>query len=684
MAEHQHPMMKVDESGNLWLNFGEYGQEVELACFSKDGSRLLTVEKVGVAKVFDTETSELVGEIRPVSDLAGSDKSPTTKAFEVYIEAVALDSKGQLALLGLNDGTAGVFEVSTGKRLSTLLQNETPPEHWELIRAVNFSNDGSLALVGFYNRTVGVWNTTGEQLIAKLRPNSADLFFSKELWGRDSLVSSVAASADNRYIFVGCSDYTCIIWDLEEQKPVYTATEYREETICICGIADAVYWATAGGAVWRAVNNSMPEKLYSSEQNWVEAKIAPSGSLLLAITMAGEIQKISLQDKKIDVLANIDPKELFKKRTAIGFLDGDNYFYTPSHDSIKLADITFQVIEEEEEEEEERHDTIKSVRPSPDNSILAIETDWKGRSLWDRASGQFIRKLPSSIHHWAFSSDGSKIAFSTKDSERGYIQIEEVRTGQLVQKFIVHGSNDVFFAFDQTDDRLITGSAKDHTMRLWKRINSADSPHGKYTEVKKQTYPFNQQFIFAFLPEGNIVVGRRGSDLEVWSPELTTKICCDIKLDYDPLCCINENRREFILAESEQTFYKVDLTTGTARGFKPQLDRPEYVPNSQLSKEFNYRCGAALWRGFGGPYVHITDGPRGWTTPIHISLDQKFVVLPGQGEIAVISIADEQSIRARLPFEGRLRAAYVDHEKVMAVDSKGKLIAKNYGEESRS
>lgn len=680
MAEHQHPMMKVDESGNLWLNFGEYGQEVELACFSKDGSRLLTVEKVGVAKIFDTETSELVGEIRPVSDLAGSDKSPTTKEFEVYIEAVALDSKGELALLGLNDGTAGVFEVSTGKRLSTLFQNETPPEHWELIRAVNFSNDGSIALVGFYNRTVGVWNNTGEQLLAKLRPNSADLFFSKEIWGRDSLVSSVAASADNRYVFVGCSDYTCIIWDLEKQKPVYTATEYREETINICTIADAVYWATAGGAAWRAVDNSPPEKLYTSEQNWVEAKIAPSGSFLLAVTMAGEIQKISLQDKKIDVLANIAPKELFKKRTAIGFLDGDNYFYTPSRDSIKLADITIQVIEEEEEDE--THDTIKSVTLSPDNSILAIKTDWKNIGLWDRASGQFIRQLSSSAHKWAFSSDGNKIAFSTKDSERGYIQIEEARTGQLVQKFIVHGSNDVFFAFDQKDERLITGSAKDHTMRLWQRINSADSPHGKYTEVKKQTYPFNQQFIFAFLPDGKIVVGRRGGDLEVWSPELTTKFCCDIKLDYDPLWCINKSRREFIIAEHEQKFYKIDLTTGTTNCFKPQLDRPEYLPNLQLRKEFNCRNGAALWRGFGGPYVHITDGPRGWATPIHISIDQKFVVLPGQGEIAVVSIAEEQIIRARLPFEGRLRAAYVDAEKIMAVDSKGKLIAKTYGEKS--
>lgn len=71
MAEQQHPMMKVDESGNLLAKLRRiWPRSWYLACFSKDGSRLLTVEKVGVAKVFDTETSELVGEIRPVSDLA--------------------------------------------------------------------------------------------------------------------------------------------------------------------------------------------------------------------------------------------------------------------------------------------------------------------------------------------------------------------------------------------------------------------------------------------------------------------------------------------------------------------------------------------------------------------------------------------------------------------------------------
>ncbi|MBP6744725.1 hypothetical protein KA344_05795, partial [bacterium] len=86
-----------------------------------------------------------------------------------------------------------------------------------------------------------------------------------------------------------------------------------------------------------------------------------------------------------------------------------------------------------------------------------------------------------------------------------------------------------------------------------------------------------------------------------------------------------------------------------------------------------------------GPYVHITDGPRGWATPIHISRDQKLAVIPCYTEVVVLSLEKEkeeeeqEQVRARLPFEGRLRAAYVDNEKVMAVDSKGKLFAKNYG-----
>ena len=45
-----HPKLKMGPDGSLLLNFGEYGEEVEVAAISGDGRRVLTVREVGVAR----------------------------------------------------------------------------------------------------------------------------------------------------------------------------------------------------------------------------------------------------------------------------------------------------------------------------------------------------------------------------------------------------------------------------------------------------------------------------------------------------------------------------------------------------------------------------------------------------------------------------------------------------------
>ena len=62
-----HPKFKMDDSGNVWLNFGAYGGEVELARFSPCGTRILMVKEVGLAWVWDVESGEQFGEIEPNS-----------------------------------------------------------------------------------------------------------------------------------------------------------------------------------------------------------------------------------------------------------------------------------------------------------------------------------------------------------------------------------------------------------------------------------------------------------------------------------------------------------------------------------------------------------------------------------------------------------------------------------------
>jgi hypothetical protein len=92
-----HPKIQRDDQGNLWLNFGEYGQQIEVACFSSDGTRLLTVRDVSVAQVWDTISGQRIGEIRPDSPLAGSSRGPTTRPFEVFVEAASLSPDGTRA-----------------------------------------------------------------------------------------------------------------------------------------------------------------------------------------------------------------------------------------------------------------------------------------------------------------------------------------------------------------------------------------------------------------------------------------------------------------------------------------------------------------------------------------------------------------------------------------------------------
>ena len=127
----KHPKIFHDVQGNLLLNFGQYGHDVGLAAFSGDGTMLLTVQQVGTASIHDLSTGELICNIRPTSSLEGK-KGLTiyTAEFRVFIEAAALNPDGTHALLGLNDGTAGIFSTASGERLSTfpLAQMTQPGE----------------------------------------------------------------------------------------------------------------------------------------------------------------------------------------------------------------------------------------------------------------------------------------------------------------------------------------------------------------------------------------------------------------------------------------------------------------------------------------------------------------------------------------------------------------------------
>lgn len=269
----------------MWLGFGAYGARVDVAAISGDGRRALTVREVGVAEIFDVAAGGQVGRIAPESPLSGRTGVSPGGEFRVFIESAALSGDGSRALLGLNDGTAGVFRVADGVRLALLHPpNEALAQRWQVIRAVAFA--GPHALVGFDGRRVGVWSEDGARRVAWLE-SSAGARVVGQPSVRETLVSRVAGSADGRWIFAGSSDMTAVLWDLDEGAPVFEAIEQAEATIAVFDGPAGCGWATSAGSLWCARTGEPLRKLLATGEAWAEVVVR--GDALLARDTQGGV-----------------------------------------------------------------------------------------------------------------------------------------------------------------------------------------------------------------------------------------------------------------------------------------------------------------------------------------------------------------------------------------------------------
>lgn len=299
MAFPKHPKIQQNDKGELLLNFGEYGQEIEVACFSGDGTRCLTVQEVGIAKIRNVDSNELVAQFQPLSPLEGSEeKSPMKGGFQVFIESAALNQDGSLALLGLNDGTARLYSVETKKEILTLNEpNTEPSQDWSVIRAVAFSPDGSLALVGFFSRSVGVWNVKEKTFVRLLSGSHENRLFKKP-FVRDTMTSSISATDDNKYVFAGFADMTATVWNLESGEPVFDAYNHVEKILDVWCDGENYLWATSGGAGYNFSEKQTAAKILDTGESWEEIKFSPDGRKFLARGISGTVKKWTVSTKK--------------------------------------------------------------------------------------------------------------------------------------------------------------------------------------------------------------------------------------------------------------------------------------------------------------------------------------------------------------------------------------------------
>ena len=221
---------------------------------------------------------------------------------------------------------------------------------------------------------------------------------------RETLVSSVAASPDGRWVFAGCVDGTASVWELETGRLVFEATEHVEETLALLDEEDEFGWATSGGNVWVCTPGGTPRKLLATGEHWCEVAFGPGG--LLARCSSGAVSHWSFTGTRTALSSAVETSDMWSYRAAsLGFYGPSRYFF-PENQNRLIVSV------EGQRTAIDRQPRITWARFSPNGENVAVAGWSDSIELYASVDGRQVRRFsaPSSIGAVAFSPDGRMLA----------------------------------------------------------------------------------------------------------------------------------------------------------------------------------------------------------------------------------------------------------------------------------
>lgn len=648
----KHPKFKIDAEGNLWCGFGAYGEEVEVAALSRDARRLLLVRDVDLATIWDTSTGEQIGELKPISPLEGQKaRAPSSQAFRTFIESAALSADGSLALLGLNDGSALLYNTKSNKLIATLRQ--APEPCWSVIRAVAFSPDDRLALVGFPKRTVGVWTKDGSEQVALLSPSNGHAFVARPTV-RDTLFTSVAASSDGSLIFAGASDMTACVFELKSTKTLLDAQDHAADQVVLFDAPFGIGWATTNGALWLAEDGITLTKVLETGESWSEVIV--NNGYLLARSVNGTISRWTFDGER-QVLSGPETSGLSGDcARTLHLRPGVTVFPRGGHEVVIKSQNT-----EVRETSIHREDEIVHIDLSSAGDRIATSGWWsKNVNLHLADTGALLSSFPSAGGPRCFAFDPRRDEVAVVGPSSQQLHFYESRTGAPIRTQALSGKAHRLLYSD--DGRFLVGVGPE--LSMW----DLDSSRKGDDLVLRVPLAGRVEVTFA---QDRLVVLDQGGCRVFEEARLASQF--EVPMSHRTRSAISLDGTHLLIG-SDQSVLRFCLSDGTLkRKLTAELRRPEVFPSDHLADAHGVRVGALLWRVGEHAFLHQGGGPRGWRQPIQLS-EAKIAVTPTASGSAVFSV-DRQGVRylGDVAFEGTLRASRITEEEVLLVNERGVL-----------
>ena len=235
---------------------GGHSGYVTAVAWSPDGHHILTASNDGTARIWDATTGD----------------NTLTLTHTNSLSVVAWSPDGHHILTGSEDGTVRIWDAATGDNTLTLT-------HKASVTAVAWSPDARHILTVSRDRTVRIWDaTTGDNTLTLTHTDP---------------VTAVAWSPDARHILTGSDDGTARIWDATTGDNTLTLTDTHATSVtAVAWSPDGHHILTASddgtARIWDATTGDNTLTLTLTHTSWVTAVAwSPNGHHILTASNDG-------------------------------------------------------------------------------------------------------------------------------------------------------------------------------------------------------------------------------------------------------------------------------------------------------------------------------------------------------------------------------------------------------------
>ncbi|MCB0194199.1 MAG: WD40 repeat domain-containing protein [Anaerolineae bacterium] len=367
--------------GTLYRELQGHVDIVWSATFSPDGKSIVTTSNNNIAQVFNVENGRqkivLRGHSAAVRSAAYSPDSRriATVSFDLTtniwdgeggqqiltielsdpVEPAVFDPTGTLILAAVRDGTAKIFDATSGEILQVFRAHEEP------VLSARFSPDGNRIVTTSEDWTAMIWD---------VRTNSKLLTYE----GHSGIISRASFSPEGKKVVTASRDGTAQVWDTETGETLLVLDNHGTFVSTAEYSPDGTRIVTAGGdktaRVWDSENGQEELRLDGHTDFVQSAVFSPDGSKI--ITTGGD---------RIVRVWDADSGQ------PISILKGNSNY-------------------------------VSSAGFSPDENWIVTGSDDNTARVWDAASGEQILVLQGHSNYLSsatFSPDGRHILTASGD-----------------------------------------------------------------------------------------------------------------------------------------------------------------------------------------------------------------------------------------------------------------------------